>query len=79
MALDFRAATDELLASIGHARLAEALGVSVATVRQARLDPRAKAHRKPPDDWQGTVADLAESEAFRLGRLAKSLRKKSAK
>ncbi len=79
MAMDFRAATDELLAGISHDQLAKWLGVSVPTVRQARLDEGAKAHRKPPEGWQGAVADLAESHGARLLRLAKALNKAVAK
>ncbi|MEI9991336.1 MAG: hypothetical protein WDM86_14985 [Rhizomicrobium sp.] len=77
--LAFRAATDELLACITHDQLADALGVSVSTVRQARLDEGAKARRKPPEGWQGVVADLAEMHADRLLRLSKALNKAAAK
>jgi len=73
MPKDFRDATDGLLAGISHAELAAALKVSVPTVRQARLDESAKAHRNAPEGWQRTVAALAEREAKRLQRLAKSL------
>ena len=48
--MDFKNATDELLANPGHDELAAAL-VSVPTVRQARLDEAAKAHRNPPAGW----------------------------
>jgi|GEM_PF-2000169 len=73
MAMTFRDATDDLLKGISHERLAAALGVSVPSVRQARLDPTAKAHRSPPEGWEGKVAKLAESEGKRLLRLSKSL------
>ena len=72
---DFRKATDGLFEGISHDRLAQALGVSVATVRQARLAPSAKAHRNAPEGWEETVADLAEVEASRLLRLSKALSK----
>ena len=74
MAITFRAATDELFASISHDELAKALGVSVATVRQARLDPAAKARRSPPDGWENAVRRLAQDRAARLGRLAGRLK-----
>lgn len=74
---DFRKATDDLLAGISHEKLASVLGVSVATVRQARLVPTAKAHRNAPEGWQAKVADLAEREANRLQRLAKALQRKT--
>jgi GMP synthase-like glutamine amidotransferase len=74
MALDFRKATDELLATcISHQELADALGVSIATVRQARLGPDAKARRSSPEGWERAVRRLAEDRATRLGRLAKRL------
>ena len=74
MSRDFRKATDELFAVISHQELAEALGCSVATVRQARLDPAAKAHRKPPEGWETVVAKLAEGRSAALGRLATKLK-----
>ena len=43
--MDFKKATDDLFAGISHEDLARALGVSVAAIRQARLDPKAKAYR----------------------------------
>ena len=73
MAIDFRRATDELLAGISHEELAKALDVSVPTVRQARLDEAAKAHRRAPDGWQRVVAKLAEVRAGRLKKLAVKL------
>jgi hypothetical protein len=74
MSKDFRKATDGLFAVVSHQELAEALGCSVATVRQARLDPSAKAHRKPPEGWEMVVAKLAEGRAGALGRLAAKLK-----
>jgi len=53
--------------------IADALGVSEATVRQARLDEAAKAHRNPPEGWEGKVAKLARHRAERLARLADRL------
>ena len=76
---DFRKATDGLLAGISHAELATALKVSVPTVRQARLDESAKAHRNAPEGWESVVANLAIREANRLQRLAKSLHRRAGK
>src|SRR5437763_13145780 len=58
--MDFREATENLCAGVSHEELAAALGVSVATVRQARLRPDAKAHRSPPANWERAVIKLAE-------------------
>jgi len=76
---DFRDATNDLFAGISHQALADALGVSVATVRQARLAPSAKAHRSPPEGWDEAVASLAEAHASKLLMLAKALDKARAK
>lgn len=73
MAIDFRKATDELLACISHKELAAALGKSVPLVRQARLDPAVRAHRNAPGGWEGPVAKLAKDRANRLRRLAERL------
>jgi hypothetical protein len=72
--MDFRKATDALLVSISHQELAEALGVSVATVRQARLDEGAKSRRSPPKGWEGAAAKLAEQKAVHFRRLSEKLR-----
>ena len=71
--MNFREATESLCASISHEELAKALGVSVATVRQARLRSEAKAHRSPPDHWRTAVRDLAEQRLSQYQRLVDSL------
>jgi phosphoenolpyruvate carboxylase len=58
--MNFREATDELCDVVSHEELARALGVSVATIRQARLRSDAKAHRSPPEDWKQAVERLAK-------------------
>ncbi len=79
MALEFRKATDDLLsACLSHQEIAEAMGASVASFRQARLPGDAKAYRKPPDGWERAVIKLAEQRATRLQRLAERLRETSA-
>lgn len=74
MSKNFRKATDELFAVISHDELAKALGCSVATVRQARLEAGAKAHRNPPEGWEKVVTKLAEAKAGALARLAAKLK-----
>lgn len=71
--MDFREATDGLFAGISHEDLARALGVSVATIRQARLDPKARAHRAAPPDWMPAVLSLAQREAARYQGLIEEL------
>jgi hypothetical protein len=72
--MDFKKITDDLFASVSHDELAGALGVSVATIRQARLDEDAKAHRSAPPGWEIGVLKLAEARAAHFERLAKRLR-----
>jgi hypothetical protein len=75
MSLDFKAATDVLFRALSHEELAKELGVSVPSIRQARLGAGTRAFRKPPEGWQLGVARLAEVEAKRLQRLSKSLQR----
>ena len=75
--MDFREATQELCAGVPQEELARALGVSVATIRQARLRVDAAAYRSPPKDWQTTVIKLAEDRARHYRRLADTLRQDS--
>ena len=74
MSKDFRKATDELFAVISHEELAHALGCSVATIRQARLDESAKASRKPPVGWEKVVGKLAEKQGAHFKKLAGKIR-----
>jgi hypothetical protein len=73
--MDFKKATDELFARIDHDHLAEALEISVASIRQARLRPDAKAHRAPPRDWERAVIQLAKKQALHFQRLVSALTK----
>ena len=73
--MNFKKITDELFTGISHEDLAGAAGVSVATIRQARLGGDAKARRSPPAGWEKAVLRLAEGRARRLERLADQLRR----
>ncbi len=72
--MDFKEATDGLFDRVDHEDLAEFLGVSVATVRQARLQPEAKAHRSPPVEWRDAVIRLAEARVWHYRSLIETLR-----
>jgi DNA-binding GntR family transcriptional regulator len=72
--MNFRAATDGLCEKLDHSDLAEALGVSVQTIRQARLQNENGAHRTPPSDWEGAVIRLAEKRVWHYRRLIERLR-----
>jgi len=67
--MNFNGATDGLFDRIGHEELADALGVSVASIRQARLSPQAKAHREPPSGWEAVVLSLARKRLVHYQRL----------
>jgi hypothetical protein len=73
--MNFKEATDELFSGVSHAELAEALGVSVASIRQARLSPQANAFRVPPQDWCAAVIKLAEMRASRYRKLIDRLQR----
>jgi hypothetical protein len=72
--MNFKASTNALFDRIDHAKLAKALGVSVASIRQARLSPSANAYREPPRNWRSVVIKLAEERVRHYGRLIESLR-----
>jgi hypothetical protein len=69
MAVDFRTATDDL----NHQEVADALGCSLASVRQARLPETSKARRNPPHEWEKPIARLAKQKADKFKKLAERL------
>src|ERR1700694_4006430 len=71
--MNFKAASDALFERVTHEDLAAVLGGSVASIRQARLDPDANAYRSPPEDWEKAVRALAESRVRHFQKLARSL------
>jgi hypothetical protein len=71
--MKFKQATDALLESVTLEDLANSLGVSVQTVRQARAAEESTAYRSPPKGWEAAVAKLADTHARQLSRLSKHL------
>jgi hypothetical protein len=71
--MDFKTATDRVAGCISHAEIAEAAGVSVQTIRQARLDPSAPGHRPPPTNWREVLARLALQRSSELATFAGKL------
>jgi len=67
--MDFKTATDALFERVSHEDLAAQLGVSVATIRQARLGVSAKSRRAPPKGWQLAVIQLAENRIHNYHQL----------
>jgi hypothetical protein len=72
--MNFRKATDELFDQIRHADLAKALNVSVATIRQARLNRAAKAYREPPKNWEKAIIRLAQDRISQFRKLINRLK-----
>jgi hypothetical protein len=71
--MKFKHATDELLKAVTLEDLAETLGASVQSVRQARAQEGSAGFRKPPEGWEAAAAKLARRQASKLGRLADRL------
>ena len=76
--MTFQDAIDRLGERVTHEQVARALRVSVASVRQYRLAPKAKAHRSPPDGWQRVLVRLAKERSRELEMLADELERGSA-
>jgi len=72
--MDFKEATDGLLDRVSHQELAESMGISVASVRQARLRPDANAYRNPPENWEDVVIRLAEKRVWHYRKLIERIR-----
>lgn len=72
--MNFKKATDELLASVTLDDLASALGASLQAVRQARAQEGTAGFRRPPAGWEGAAAKLARKQAAKLERLAVRLK-----
>jgi len=71
--MNFKQASNALFKGVGHADLAKTLNVSVAAIRQARLNKAARAYRLPPNDWQSAVIVLAQRRISRLRALVARL------
>jgi len=72
--MNFRKATDGLFDRVSHGDLAKTLGVSVATIRQARLQSEASAYRSPPGYWREAVIRMAEERVWHYRSLIQLLR-----
>jgi hypothetical protein len=77
--MNFKDATDGLFDRISHDVLAGTLGISVSSIRQARLPETAKSYRQPPTGWQFAVIRLAEQQIMKQRALIESVRKEIAK
>jgi hypothetical protein len=77
--MNFRQVTDALLKAVTLEDLADAIGVSVQTIRQARAAEGTSAHRSPPPKWEAGAALLARKAAIRYRKIAQSVARKNQK
>ena len=73
--MNFREAIDALCTYLNHQDVAKALGVSVQTVRQARLKEDSDGFRAPPKNWERAVIRLAEARLAHYHKLIEKLKK----
>ena len=61
--MEFTEATDRIISCCSLRDVAEALGVSHSSVKQARLPEESTGYRRPPPRWRATCARLARKRA----------------
>lgn len=72
MAEDFLSVTDALMKATPLEEMAEAIGCSLASVKQARMKAE-NGRRSPPPGWEAGLARLAKRKAAQLQKLADRL------
>lgn len=73
--MDFKKATDRAMElGLRTREIAEAAGVSEASIRAARLPDTSPSKREPPDGWQAALRGLCKRRAGELLALAKRLK-----
>ncbi len=72
--MKFREAVDALCSSLIHEDVAKALGVSVQTIRQARMKEDSKSYREPPQNWKRAIIQLAENRVLQYRKLVQQLK-----
>jgi hypothetical protein len=72
--MNFREAVDSVCEPLAHSTIAEALGVSLQAVRQARMDENSKAFRAPPKHWRDIIIRLAERRIMHYRQLIEQIR-----
>lgn len=69
--MTFLQATQKLMEEgVTLADVADALGVTHASVRRFRLDAESASYRSPPADWKRELSQLARARGARLTTLA---------
>lgn len=71
--MNFKQATDALLKSVTLEDLAVELGVSVQSVRQARVTGESVARRPPPVGWEGAVKKIARDKQQYFKKLGEAI------
>ena len=71
--MDFKAATDVLGDCVTHEQIAKLCGVSVQSIRQARIDQDNPSYRSPPARWPGVITKLAYERRRELKRLIEAV------
>jgi len=76
--MNFRETVDALCTPLGHEDVAQALNVSVQTIRQARMNEDSSAFRAPPKGWERALIRLAEDRVWHYRKLIEQMRKTEA-
>ena len=71
--VEFREAARILGEHITTADMADAVGMSTDTIRQARLGPGTSGYRNPPENWPKVIRHTAFRRAKGLVKLAQSI------
>jgi hypothetical protein len=71
--MNFHKCTDALLEKITLEDVARELGVSVQSIRQARVSDKSSAFRAPPSGWKNAARVLAYKRIKKLQTLIDSL------
>jgi hypothetical protein len=75
--MSFSEATTRLAECPTHQDIADIVGASLQSVRQARMSEGADGYRAPPPQWEQGIAKLARGRADELVRLAMVLEEMS--
>jgi hypothetical protein len=71
--MEFKKAADELLTSLTAVDLANEIGCSVQSVKQARMNADTASRRSPPQGWEAAALRLAKKQIAHFTRLAEKL------
>lgn len=71
---ELRAAMDKVMARVTLEDIAKVAGCGVNSLKQARLDPGASGHRKPPASLGRALHEISRERATYFAELAKQLR-----